>query len=294
MTKKHLLTAIALASATLMGFTSCGNKEKSNDTAVLRFTAIPDENTTAQAERYKPVTAYLAKKLGIRVEFVPSPDYTSSVTKFSNGDVQLAWFGGVSGVQARKLAPGSEALVAGAKDLKFKSYFIANKATGLQPTTSFPTAIKDYTFTYGSRTSTSGCIMPTHFLMKATGKTPQEFFTKGFGFSNKHPLTAKNVNNGTYQTGVISFGAFDKLKKEGKVDNCNIIWTTPEFADYNFSAHPALKKQFGDDIFTRIQDALINCDDPAVLKALDRNKLVKVNNDTFKGIAEVMKKVTFK
>ena len=289
MTIKQLLAAATLGAATITGLTSCGD-----DAKVLRFTAIPDENTTAQAERYKPVTDYLAKELGIKVEFVASPDYSSSVTKFSNGDVQLAWFGGVSGVQARNAAPGAEALVAGAKDLKFKSYFIANKATGLQATDQFPEAIKDFTFSYGSRTSTSGCIMPTHFLMQATGKSPQEFFTKDFGFSNKHPLTADNVNNGTYQTGVLSYSAFDKLKAAGKVENCNVIWTTPEFADYNFTAHPALKAQFGEDIFQRIQDALINCDDPAVLKALDRNKLVKVNNATFQEVADVMKKVTFK
>ncbi|MEZ7955728.1 MAG: phosphate/phosphite/phosphonate ABC transporter substrate-binding protein [Rubritalea sp.] len=295
MNTKQLLMSAAIGTAAIFGLNSCGDKKETSDNGdkVLRFTAIPDKDTTAQAERYKPVQDYLAKKLGIKVEFVASPDYSTSVVKFKQGDVHVAWFGGVSGVQARTAVEGAEALVSGEKDLAFKSYFIANKSTGLTRSEEFPVAIKDLKFTYGSVGSTSGCIMPTSFLMNATGKTPQEFFTKTFGFSGAHDLTAEKVNNGEFQVGALNFSTFDNLKKAGKADNCVIIWETPPFADYNLTAHPALKVAFGDDIFTKIQDALINCDDPAVLKALDRDKLIKVDNSTFKGVAEVMDKVSF-
>lgn len=295
MKTKQLLMSAAIGSAAIFGLNSCGDKKEtaSDEAKVLRFTAIPDKDTTAQAERYKPVQDYLAKKLGINVEFVASPDYSTSVVKFKQGDVHLAWFGGVSGVQARTAVEGAEALVSGEEDLAFKSYFIANKSTGLTRGESFPEAIKDFTFTYGSSGSTSGCIMPTSFLMNATGKSPQEFFSKPFGFSGAHDLTAEKVNNGEFEVGALNYSTFDNLQKEGKVDNCVIIWETPPFADYNLTAHPALKEAFGDDIFTKIQDALINCDDPAVLKALDREKLIKVDNSTFQGVADVMEKVSF-
>ncbi len=297
MNTKQLLMAAAIGASSIFGLSSCGDKEETTNDAsdkVLRFTAIPDKDTTAQAERFKPVQDYLAKKLGIKVEFVASPDYGASVVKFKQGDVQVAWFGGVSGVQARNAVEGAEALVSGEADLAFKSYFIANKSTGLTRGEEFPMGIKDLKFTYGSSGSTSGCIMPTSFLMNATGKTPQEFFTQPFGFSGAHDLTAEKVNNGEFQAGALNFSTFDKMKAAGKADNAVIIWETPPFADYNLTAHPALKETFGDDIFDKIQDALLNCDDPAVLKALDRKKFVKVTNDTFKGVAQVMEKVSFK
>jgi hypothetical protein len=45
--------------------------------------------------------------------------------------VQLAWFGGLSGVQARMLVPDARAIAQGEEDKAFVTYFIANSETGL-------------------------------------------------------------------------------------------------------------------------------------------------------------------
>ena len=280
----------------------CDNKESGRagsgtlPTAVLKFSAIPDNDTTAQAEKYKPVADYLAEALGIAVEFVPADNYGSSVEKFENGDIQLAWFGGVTGVQARQAVNGARTIISGAKDLKFKSYFVANASSGLVESDLFPAEIANLTFTYGSSSSTSGCVMPTHFIMEASGKTPDEFFQKKpFGFSGAHDKTALQVQDGTFQAGVLNYSSYEKLVAEGRIDaaKCVKIWETPEYADYNFTAHPELEEMFGAGFLDKLQTALAECDDAAALKALDRKKLVKVTNETFAGIASVMEKVTF-
>src|SRR5215213_4951510 len=67
---------------------------------VLRYTAIPDQNSTELQEKFRPLSAYLTKQLGVRVEYVPVRDYQAAVEAFKNGDVLLAWFGGLTGVQA--------------------------------------------------------------------------------------------------------------------------------------------------------------------------------------------------
>ena len=67
----------------------------------IRFTAIPDHNASELKQKYDPVAAYLAENLGVNVEYVPAADYQASVGMFKNGDVQLAWFGGLTGVRAR-------------------------------------------------------------------------------------------------------------------------------------------------------------------------------------------------
>ncbi|MDB4537221.1 putative selenate ABC transporter substrate-binding protein [Akkermansiaceae bacterium] len=297
---KGCLGSIAIA-ATAISLSSCGDKEKEADAegggdAVLRFSAIPDENTTGQAERFKPVSDYLAKSLGVKVEFVPSATYGASVEKFENGDIQLAWFGGVSGVQARDAVAGANAVAAGKEDLAFKSYFIANAATGLKRSDEFPEEIANMTFTYGSSGSTSGCIMPSHFIMENTGKLPLDFFQKKpLGFSGAHDKTALAVQDGTFQVGALSYGKFDSMVDSGEIDTakCHVIWETPAFADYNFTAHPELNKMFGDGFVDKLQKALLECKDEAALKALGRSELVKVTNETFDSIAEVMEKVKF-
>jgi phosphonate transport system substrate-binding protein len=138
--------------------------------------------------------------------------------------------------------------------------------------------------------------MPTHFIMEATGKSPDEFFQKKpFGFSGAHDKTALQVQDGTFQTGALSFSTYEKMVKAGTIDpaKCVKIWATPTYADYNFTAHPELEKMFGEGFLDKLQSALIDCDDEAALKALDRSKLVEVSNETFAGIAGVMEKVKF-
>lgn len=289
--------SIAIA-ATAFSLTSCKDQDAahgSDSDAVLRFSAIPDKTTTGQAERFQPVADYLAKKLEVKVEFVPAIDYGASVVKFENGDIQLAWFGGVSGVQAREAVKGAEALVAGVEDLAFKSYFIANAATGLEKSVEFPQEIADMTFTYGDSGSTSGCIMPSHFIMQNTGKSPLDFFKNKPGFSGSHDATALAVQDGTFQTGVLSYTAYEAMVADGKLDpaKAKVIWETPAFPDYNFTAHPVLNKTFGDGFTAKLKKALLECKDSAVLKALERTELVEVTNETFQDIAEVMKQVKF-
>lgn len=289
-------TALTALSSCNKNTDTAAKPEADLSTAVLRFSAIPDEDTTAQAERFQPVADYLAKKLSVKVEFVASPNYGASVQKFKGGDIQLAWFGGVTGVEARQAVSGAQAIVAGKADLAFKSYFIANTSTGLTRSDAFPTEIKDLSFTYGSQNSTSGCIMPTNFIMKESGSTPQAFFSKPFGFSESHDKTLELVNNGTYEVGALNFKTYDDALASGKIsaEDCIVIWETPTYADYNMTAHPVLEKQFGEGFIAKLQQALIECDDKAALDALKRKQLVKVDNATFSGIEAVMEKVNFK
>ena len=105
---------------------------------VLKFSGIPNQNSTELAEKYKPLAKYLALKLDVPVEYVPAADYNATVDGFKNGDLQLCWFGGFTGVQARSAVEGARAICCGPRDMKFKSYFVANKSLGLKKQDAFP------------------------------------------------------------------------------------------------------------------------------------------------------------
>ena len=128
------------------------------------FTAIPDQDETRLRARFDKVADYLQDKLGVEVQYVPVKSYAAAVTAFRNNQVQLAWFGGLSGVQARLLVPGSEAIAQGYEDQFFETYFIAHESTGLQAAKVFPDGIKGKTFTFGSKGSTSGRLMPEFYI----------------------------------------------------------------------------------------------------------------------------------
>ena len=83
---------------------------------VLRFSAIPNQDLAAQRENYEPVAEYLSRTLGVAVHYVPTDDYSASLEMFKAGDIELAWFEGLSGVQARAAVPGALAIVQGVDD----------------------------------------------------------------------------------------------------------------------------------------------------------------------------------
>jgi phosphonate transport system substrate-binding protein len=284
----HLLLAgLALVS-------SCGDSESSE--SVLKFSAIPDENATELQQKFDKVADYLSEKLGFAVEYVPTADYGASVQAFKNGDIQLAWFGGLTGVQARAAVEGSHAIAQGKVDPAYKSYFIAHKDSGLEPSESFPMGLAGKSFTFGSERSTSGRLMPEHFILQNTGKSPAEFLGSEMSFSGSHDTTAKLVQAGTFEAGALSYKTYDKMVAAGSIDPevCRIIWTTPTYPDYNWTAHPSLDQTFGVGTMDRLQRALIEMSDPALLDAVMRSEgLITAQNSDFEPVAELARQLGF-
>src|SRR3954447_13636218 len=159
---------------------------QAQDKPAFVFTAIPDQDESRLVERFTKVAERLQAKLSVPVKYIPVKSYPAAVTAFTNNQVQLAWFGGFTGVQARRQTPGAQAIAQGAEDAAFKSYVIANIKTGLKPSREFPTAVAGRSFTFGARASTSGRLMPESFIRQAfPGKTPEQVFSR-VGFSGDH------------------------------------------------------------------------------------------------------------
>ena len=268
---------------------ACGGENATPARPELRFTAIPDQNTTELAEKFQPLADYLGERLGVAVSSVPARDYQATVEMFRNGDVQLAWFGGLTGVQARDAVAGARAIAQGAADPDYYSYFIAHVSSGLEPSDDFPENIAALRFTFGSESSTSGRLMPEYFIRAHTGKSPAELFEHPVGFSGSHDKTAELVESGQYQLGAINYKVYDQRVAEGLTDPtvARVVWRTPTYADYNWTAHPAFEKRFGAGFTERLQDALTAISDPLLLAALPRDRLIPADNAAYQGIRSV-------
>jgi phosphonate transport system substrate-binding protein len=259
----------------------------------LRFSGIPNQNTTEMNARYKPLADYLTAKMGVPFEYVPSVDYAASVDAFKNGDLALCWFGGYTGVQARAAVPGARAIACGARDTKFKSYFIANKSLGLKKSDAFPMELKGKKFTFGSPQSTSGRLMPEYFIRKETKMSPKEFFGAEQAFTKGHDQTMELVAAGTFEAGCVDYTVYDKRVAEKKVDPevVQVIWTSPEFYDYQFTAHPSLEKTYGPGFTDKLQTVLtsIRGEDLKNLAGMDRDKdgLIACKNEDFETLRKL-------
>jgi phosphonate transport system substrate-binding protein len=260
----------------------------------LRFSAIPDQNETRLREKFGPVAAYLSRVLGIPVEYVHATKYSDSVDLFKNGDIQLAWFGGLTGVQARHAVKEARAIAQGAEDPEFYTYFIANKNAGIQPSKDFPTAIEGLRLTFGSMGSTSGRLMPEYFIRENTGKSPREYLS-AISFSGSHDRTVELVESGQFEVGVLNYQVYDRRVAEGTTDPAvvEVIWKTPVYPDYNFTAHPDLESMYGVGFTDRLQQALIEMNDPGLLSAFPRSALIRASNSDFDAIHALALKLDF-
>lgn len=256
------------------------------------FTAIPDEDETRLRQRFDKVARYLARELEVEVKFIPVKSYAAAIAAFKNNQVQMAWFGGLSGVRARGAVKGAQAIAQGYEDQFFVTYFIANSSTGLKESKSFPVDIVGKTFTFGSKGSTSGRLMPEFYIRKYLGNAPERVLRK-VGFSGDHSRTIALVQAGTYQVGAVNYKVWENELKAGKADpaKVRIIWRTPTYPDYQWSVRGDLERSWGSGFTGRVKTALLNMKDRDLLDAFPRKSFVPADNSDYRPIKETAKSI---
>ncbi len=270
----------------------------SKDVKPLVTGAIPDQDPEKLQRQYTKLAAYLHKELGVPVQYKPVTDYTAAVTAFKVGDLDLVWFGGLTGVQARLQVPGAEAIAQRDGDEKFHSLFIANKNSGLKPFKDIADLkqLKGRTLTFGSESSTSGRLMPQYFLQQA-GLQLTDF--KGqVGFSGDHDKTIKLIEAGTYEVGAVNEKVWLQrvANKEVDLSKVEVIWRTPAYYDYHWVINPQVKQRYGEDFVKKVQNAFLKLDprvpeQKEILDLLQAGKFIPTKNENYAQIEKVGREI---
>lgn len=286
-----LLAVLALVLA------GCGGPAGS-DSRTLTIGAIPDQDPQQLQRRYGIVADYLSRELGVAVRYEPVTDYTAAVTAFRRGDLELVFFGGLTGVQARLQVPGARAIAQRGIDNDFRSVFIAGTDTGLEPieTVAGLAMLAGHSFTFGSRVSTSGRLMPQYFLSQA-GVRLQDFAGKP-GFSGSHDKTIALVEAGAYDVGVLNEAVWDERVAAGEVDLSKVreIFRTPTYHDYHWLIHPSVEEQFGAGFTARLTRVLLELDgetrtEQKILDLFSAEKFIPTDASNYRRIEQVARKI---
>lgn len=252
--------------------------------AVLRVSAIPDENPNELLRVYTPFAEYLARELGMKVQFTPVVDYAATVEGLAARKLDLVWYGGFTSVQAVRRTNGTaKRLVLRQEDAEFKSVFVARPGSSIRSLED----LKGKTFTFGSVGSTSGHLMPRYFLLQAR-ITPEKDL-RHVAYSGAHDATALWVESGKVEAGALNFLVWDKLVQTKKVDRAtvDVFYTTPSYVDYVWTARGDLDRGTQD----RITAAFLKLDyaNPEHRKLLDLHrtrKYIRANDADWKGIED--------
>ncbi len=258
----------------------------------LVFTAIPDEDESKLKERFGPMAEYLSKTLDIEVSYVPVKSYAAAVSAFRNGQVQLVWFGALSGVQARSTVPNSQALAQGVEDQGFFTYLIAHKSTGLKAGDVIDKNMRDMTMTFGSKSSTSGRLIPEFYLTERFGESPDKVFER-VGYSGNHSRTLRLVESGSYDVGAINYAVWERELAAGNIDTnaVKVIWKTPAYPNYQWSIRGDVDAQFGAGFSDKVKVALLAMDDPKLLKSFARSAFISAQNSDYAPIKRTAQQV---
>jgi phosphonate transport system substrate-binding protein len=248
---------------------------------VFKFTAIPDESPTELARKAAPLVKYLEGKLGMKVEFTPVTDYAASVEALANKQVDMAWFGGFTFVQAHVRSGGKVIpLVQREEDEKFRSVFITT-----DPTIKGLADLKGKNVSFGSQSSTSGHLMPRSFLLQANVDPDKDF--KRVAYSGAHDATIAAVAAGKVDAGALNISVWEKFVADKKVDPAKVMvfFTTPPYYDYNWTVHADMPAAQRETLAKAFLD--LNRNTPEGKEVLDvqrATRFVPTRVDNYKGI----------
>ncbi|MEO0479666.1 MAG: PhnD/SsuA/transferrin family substrate-binding protein [Planctomycetota bacterium] len=284
----------ALTLALLSLTTSCGG-DAGGEPQVLRVSGIPDSKGTEIDALAEAVETYLSVELGMEVEYINATNYDAAVAMFGSNKIDLGWFGGVTGVDAVDACAGEAQMIATRqKDLAFKTYFIANRAVvdagrigPVDRLEELAPRIRDLSFTFGNLRSTSGHIMPRHFMVQA-GIDPAEGVRGGAKHQDNHSMTLDAVADGRIDVGAVNYTNYELASDEKKAQAV-LIYETEPYVDYCLVARDSL----GAELVSKVRAAFEKLDPTvpehrAMLDAFKAERFVAADSSQWQMIRDVM------
>lgn len=249
---------------------------------VLRVTTIPEEAATEQTRKFGPLTKYLERTVGMKVDFVPVNDYPAAVEALVNKQVELVWFGGFTYVQAQIRSAGKIIPIAQREeDTSFRSVFITQTNSGIKRLAD----LKGKQVSFGSQSSTSGHLMPRSFLLEA-GIDPDKDF-KRVAYSGAHDATIAAVVNGRVDAAALDITVWRKFVSENKVDTTkvDVFYTIPPYFNYNWSVHADMPAPLREKITAALLNLNMNNSEGKEILTLNRaTKYIPTKPENYKGL----------
>jgi len=256
---------------------------------VLRVTTIPEEVATEQIRKFGPLTKYLERTVGMKVDFVPVNDYPAAVEALVNKQVELVWFGGFTYVQAQIRSGGKIIPIAQREeDTSFRSVFITQTNSGIKRLAD----LKGKQVSFGSPSSTSGHAMPRSFLLDA-GIDPEKDF-KRVAYSGAHDATIAAVVNGRVDAAALDITVWRKFVSENKVDTTkvDVFFTSPPFYNYNWSVHADMPAPLREKITAALLNLNMNNPEGKEILTLNRaTKYILTKSENYKGLENAARNI---
>jgi phosphonate transport system substrate-binding protein len=253
---------------------------------MLRVGVLPDQRPPVLQARYGPLVGHLSEMTGVPFRYIPCDSYDHLLEKITQGQIDLAYLGGVTYVKASQrssLIP----LVMRRRDTRFTSYFLVRSD---HPAHTFQD-LKGQRMAFGAELSTSGHYMPRHFLAQEE-ITPETFFSS-VSYTGSHDVTALAVLHGQADVGAANAAIVDQMRRDHRIGEgqLRVLWETPPYADYVW----ALRSNLPQELTNRIRNAFLMLDPTQsahqrVLEPMAAQVFLPARNEDFASLAAIIQK----
>jgi phosphonate transport system substrate-binding protein len=265
------VTVVAVLLASCGGGSGDGAGGSASGDEPLQVGLIPNENPDEVEAQYQPLEDYLKKELGGEVELSVPTTYNAVVEAMVSGELDLAYFGGLTYVQARQRAdvhPLFTEVNPRTGTTKYRSVIVVPSDSDVQKVED----LEGETFAFGSVSSTSGSLYPSIMLDEAgidyRTELGEVIYTGG------HDTTAQAVANGQVAAGGLEDRILYDLQEQGVIgkDAVRVIDKSAPIEGYPWVVRDALP----DKTEKELTDAYLSIEDPKLLDLLRAEDYQKV------------------
>jgi phosphonate transport system substrate-binding protein len=253
----------------------------SEDPEALRVGLVPNQNPEKVEAEYTPLGDYLSEQLGREVELFVPTSYNAVVEAMANDELDLAYFGGLTYVQARERANVSPLVTEinpRTGDTTYHSLIIVPANSDIQEVSE----LEGETFAFGSVSSTSGSLYPA--IMLRNGGIDYRTDLDEKIYTGGHDATAQAVANGRVAGGGIEDRILYRLQDEGTVEGgfVRAIEESDPIEGYPW----VVRDNLSEDLKEEITQAFLGIEDPVLLDLLRAAGYERVEDEDYDYVEE--------
>ncbi len=266
---------------------------QANDIEELNFGIISTESQANQKPIWEPFIEAMSDELGIQVNAFYATQYAGIIEAMRFEEVDIAWFGGKSYIEAaeRSNAEAFASTIADDGSKGYVSHLITNadnpivvdaKAMGGDDYIIENAA--ELSFAFNDPNSTSGFLVPSYYIFAQNGVDPNAAF-RSLVFSGSHEATALAVANNQVDVATNNNESLQRLETTNPEarEKIEVIWTSPEIP----SDPIAYRETLPDDLKEQIRDFFYTYDDESVLAPLQWSGFEPADDGRWNTIREL-------
>lgn len=263
---------------------------QADDERTLRLLLVPEKNTFEQRRRYKYITDYLSKKMGLHVVVEIMANYGEISIAFQEGRADAGFFGSFSYVLTHAMT-GIEPLARPVwldGSSMYRGYIFARKDSGINSVKD----MKNKSLVLVDKATTAGYIFQRYYFKYYGINNLEDYFSR-ISFARSHDAAAWAVYTGEADVGGAKDHIFKELQEQYPdfKEQMQILAESPQVPSNGLAVRKDLNPAAKLLLKTLLLSLHENEEGQKVLKNFGARRFIETTNDDYKALYNMVKEL---